>query len=122
METFDRFKPKNIFNKICEFSKTYYKGISKHPGPFLSGGVCALLGARSAVIDDLVTFTTEIESSLANEQGSLNELLDAMGYSRDEMLAGSEPSPTCLGFTGFIKNACATRAWHDGFVSLLECP
>ena len=54
----------------------------------------ALLGARSAVIDDLVTFTAEIESSLANEQGSLNELLEAMGYSRDEMLAGTEPSPT----------------------------
>ena len=82
----------------------------------------ALLGARSAVIDDLVTFTAEIESSLANEQGSLNELLEAMGYSRDEMLAGTEPSPTCVGFTSFIKNACATRAWHDGFVSLLECP
>ena len=82
----------------------------------------ALLGARSAVIDDLVTFTREIGDSLAHEQGTQSELLEAMGYCRHAMLAETEPSPTCVGFTSFIKNACATRAWHDGFVSLLECP
>ena len=81
----------------------------------------ALLGARSAVIDDLVTFTGEIRDSLAYEQGTQNELLEAMGYCRNELLAETEPSPTCVGFTSFIKNACATRPWHDGFVSVLEC-
>ena len=86
------------------------------------GRCWALLGAQSAVIDDLVTFTGKIGDSLAYEQRMQNELLQAMGYCREEMMAEAEPSPTCVGFTSFIKNACATRAWHDGFVAVLECP
>ena len=86
------------------------------------GRCWALLGAHSAVIDDLVTFTGKIGDSLAYERATQAELLETMGYDRERMLAESEPSPTCVGFTSFIKNACATRAWHDGFVSVLECP
>jgi len=86
------------------------------------GRCWALLGAHSAVIDDLVTFTGKIGDSLAYEQTTQAELLEAMGYDREKMLAETEPSPSCVGFTSFIKNACATRAWHDGFVSVLECP
>ena len=86
------------------------------------GRCWALLGARSAVIDDLVTFTGKIGDSLAYEQTTQAELLEAMGYDREKMLAETEPSPSCVGFTSFIKDSCATRAWHDGFVSVLECP
>ena len=86
------------------------------------GRCWALLGAHSAVIDDLVTFTGKIGDSLAYEQETQAELLEAMGYDREKMLAETEPSPSCVGFTSFIKDSCATRAWPDGFVSVLECP
>ena len=86
------------------------------------GRCWALLGAHSPVIDDLVTFTGKIGDSLAYEQSIQAELLEAMGYDRERMLAETEPSPSCVGFTSFIKDSCATRAWHDGFVSVLECP
>ena len=86
------------------------------------GRCWALLGAQSPVIDDLVAFTGKIAGSLAHERNIQDELLESLGYCRDQMLAKTEPSPTCVGFTSFIKNACATRAWHDGFVSVLECP
>ena len=86
------------------------------------GRCWALLGAHSAVIDDLVTFTGKIGDSLAYEQETQAELLEAMGYNREKMLAETEASPSCVGFTSFIKDSCATRAWHDGFVSVLECP
>ena len=82
------------------------------------GRCWALLGAQSPEIEDLVTFTGKIGGSLAHEQQTQQELLEALDYDRDEMLAErTQPSPTCVGFTSFIKNACATRAWHDGFVS-----
>ena len=86
------------------------------------GRCWALLGARSDSIEDLVTLTGKIGGSLAHEQESQRELLEAMGYRQEEMLAEAEASPTCVGFGSFIKNACATRSWHDGFVSVLECP
>lgn len=86
------------------------------------GRCWALLGARSPVIDDLAAFTGKIGDSLAHELRIQEELLSSLGYCREELLAGTEPGPTCVGFSSFIKDACASRAWHDGFAAVLECP
>ena len=82
----------------------------------------ALLGARSPEIDDLVAFTGKIASSLAAEQEMQRELLAAFGHSQPELRAQAEPTPTCVGFTSFIKDACGNRVFHEGFVAVLECP
>ena len=86
------------------------------------GRCWALLGGRSPEISDLIAFTGKIASSLEAERVLQHELLDTLGYSQEQLLAETEPSPTCVGFTSFIKDACGNHALPDGFVAVLECP
>ena len=86
------------------------------------GRCWALLGARSPVLSDLVEFTGKVNSSLREEQETQVELLDALGFQQADLMSKAEPTPSCLAFNNFIKEACGTRAYHEGFVAVLECP
>ena len=86
------------------------------------GRCLALLAARSSDVNDLTTLSGKIISSLVAEQVMQADLLSMLGYERAHLMAQREPSPTCMGFTGFIKNTCATAAYHEGFVAVMECP
>ena len=86
------------------------------------GRCLALLAARSQEVKDLTMFSDKIVSSLMAEQELQSSLLASLGHDRQALMAAGEPSPTCFGFTGFIKNACTNAEYHAGFVAVMECP
>jgi len=80
----------------------------------------ALCGARAADMDTLRMFCLHAAEAVEAERELHRRLLGDLGIDPRRM-ERAEPSPTCIGYTGFLLGACALGERHEAVAAVLPC-
>ena len=80
----------------------------------------ALCGVRAGDVDDLRMFCRHAAEAIDVERELHDRLMGELGLD-PEAAAAAEPSPTCLGYTSFLLQACAVRERHEAVAAVLPC-
>ncbi len=80
----------------------------------------ALCGARAADVDGLRMFCRHAAEAVDVERELHGRLLGELGIDPAEA-AAAEASPTCLGYTSFLLQACTVRERHEAVAAILPC-
>ncbi|MDX6555364.1 MAG: hypothetical protein QOD86_1559 [Miltoncostaeaceae bacterium] len=80
----------------------------------------ALCGARAPDVDGLRMFCRHAAEAVDVERELHGRLLGELGIDPAEA-AAAEPSPTCLGYTSFLLQACTVRERHEAVAAVLPC-
>jgi thiaminase/transcriptional activator TenA len=71
-------------------------------------------------MDGLRMFCRHAAEAIDVERELHGRLLGELGIDPDEA-AAAEPSPTCLGYTSFLLQACTVRERHEAVAAILPC-
>ncbi len=80
----------------------------------------ALLGARGGEAGDVEFFARRAAFALAGERDFVERLAAELDLPQ-ETLRPAEPSPTCLGYSSFVKQAVAYGDYRAGLGAVLPC-
>jgi thiaminase/transcriptional activator TenA len=80
----------------------------------------ALCGARAADVDGLRMFCRHAAEAIDVERELHGRLLGELGID-SAVVATAEASPTCLGYTSFLLQACTVRERHEAVAAILPC-
>jgi thiaminase (transcriptional activator TenA) len=80
----------------------------------------ALCGARAGEVETLRMFCLHAAEAVEAERDLHSRLMGELGIDASTV-AGTEPSPTCRGYTGFLLSACALGDRHEAFAAVLPC-
>ena len=80
----------------------------------------ALCGARAADVDGLRMFCRHAAEAIDVERDLHERLLGELGLD-PAVVASADATPTCLGYTSFLLQACTVRERHEAVAAVLPC-